>query len=67
MKYTGQQIRLAVEILEAFIEDKNSVVQKAETLLDFSLCDKPTLPCQSKKGIYLTRHERSEIFAFREE
>ncbi|GLU56185.1 DNA-directed RNA polymerase subunit alpha C-terminal domain-containing protein [Dyadobacter frigoris] len=43
MKYTEEQIRQAIMLIEAFLEDKNRTVQKARTLLDFSLCDKPTL------------------------
>lgn len=48
MKYTGQQIQLTIVILEAFIEDKNSVVQKASTLPDFALCDKPPLQIKER-------------------
>lgn len=52
MRYTEEQIRQAITLIEAFLEDNNSTVQKAKTLLDFSLCGKPT---HQIRGEYLNQ------------
>jgi hypothetical protein len=48
MKYTEEQIQQAIALLEAFLEDKNSMVQKATTLLDFPFCEKPILQIRNE-------------------
>ena len=56
MIYTEEQIRQAIILIEALLEDKNSMVQKASTLLDSSLCDKPILQIM-EKHLYQKLHE----------
>jgi DNA-directed RNA polymerase alpha subunit len=56
MKYTEGQLRQAIKLIEAFLEDKNSEAQKARTLLDSSLCNKPILQIK-EKHLYQKLHE----------